>query len=178
MTTKEEQLAALKAEMSDLLTRKSALIAQIDELEKEPEHKPLVIFDGWKPGMCDQYSAPDFVRDAPYGTYTFNNDTYDRMIAKRCLAFRTHEQAAAVADAFCVLMELRNQEGAGLVNVNGDGYVYEIYDGEFLYDYWCPLAKSFICPPFPSRELCERAVNNVGRERVERCLKLFAMVPL
>lgn len=168
---KQERLAALKAQISELLTRKNQLLGQIYELEKEPE--PLVIFDGWKPELFKDCFMPDTI--AGKGACLLYDDGKNT-----ALTFNKRDKSDAVADAFCVLMELRNQEGAGQVSIlNGCHIVYfnEI-EGFITVTYNKYGAGGFICPCFPSQELCERAVNNVGRERVERCLKLFAMVAL
>ena len=159
MTTKAERIAQLKAELA--------------ELEKEPEQ--LVIFDGWEPEKGDIIYWPNLNAECVY-------DSVFKEKYEAKFAFRNPKQAAAILDAFCVLMELRNQEGAGQVHSDGIGYVFRYgmtdYIAPFDYGIYGILAGAFICPCFPSQELCERAVNNVGRERVEHCLKLFAMVSL
>ena len=153
------------------------LKARLAELEKEPEQ--LVIFDGWKPGYMEVYYMPHFMDSSLYNNDKWTDHELDLLLQGKGLIFKTPEQAAAVADAFCVLMELRNQEGAGNRDVNNRGWcIFIDQHARLTFDSFYQYLLAFIYPCFPSRELCERAVNNVGRERVERCLKLFAMVSL
>lgn len=120
MTTKAERIAQLKAELA--------------ELEKEPEQ--LVIFDGWEPEKGDIIYWPNLNAACVY-------DSVFKEKYEAKFAFRNPKQVAAILDAFCVLMELRNQEGAGTIS-RGDGFVFipDIY-GEFCIECWTTSSRAF-----------------------------------
>lgn len=91
--------------------------------------------------------------------------------------FPDKETAEAYADAFRVMLELRRCEGSGEVDRTGDGWFYEIHHQSFDYNTPHVAPENFsLCPPFPSEEACEAAINKVGKERVIAAYKLLAGV--
>ena len=92
--------------------------------------------------------------------------------------FPTKELAEAYADAFKVVLELRRQPFSGEVDGEGRGYIF--CGNGFGYD-WYPydtynMELFQLCPPFPSPEACEAAVEAVGRERIIKAYRLLANV--
>ena len=155
-----------------------------DEVETEtldpPAPSKVVLFDGWVPHIGEDYYAPDPISPTGAGTVLSNsNDAYDQRAISRAAVFQTGEKAALVADALFVMLELRNQEGAGEVGYDCQGYVLQIEpEGDIRVDTWIIPTRTMICPCFPSSGQLNRAVEAVGRDRVERALKVWGMFPV
>lgn len=158
MKTKEQKIAELKAE--------------IERLEKEAGS----VWARFEPECGEAYFLPDFSCEDNIYSYEFCDDGIDGRAITNGVAFKTKEQAAAVADAMIVMCQLRRCKGAGQRSDDGVGFVYQLSEDSFMYDFWGRMAFNTICPQFPTKELCKAAIEKVGRDRVEAAIKLWAMV--
>lgn len=90
--------------------------------------------------------------------------------------FPTEEIASAYGDAFRVMLELRRCVGAGhYYEEYGEKCGYT-YDGVCIAHEWGGSQLFSLVPPFPTRELCQAAVDKIGCLRIQAAYKLLANV--
>lgn len=91
--------------------------------------------------------------------------------------FPSREIAEAYADAFRVMLELRRCEGAGHYYVEY-GEEHGWYIREDGADYACKEYNHVFafCPPFPTEDLAQAAIDKVGGERILTAYKFLANV--
>ena len=87
-------------------------------------------------------------------------------------AFAKEEVAQGFANAFRVMILLRQCEGAGQWEENGRGWTVSAAWGEV--DNFSCTEFFTICPPFPSRELAKAAADKVGIENIKAAYKFLA----
>lgn len=91
--------------------------------------------------------------------------------------FPDEKTAEGYADAFRVMLELRRCEGAGhYYEEYGDQYGWTISLSEvdtYAKDYVEVFA---FFPPFPTKELAQSALDNVGKDRVLSAIRFLANV--
>lgn len=88
-------------------------------------------------------------------------------------SFSSEEIAQGFANAFRVMILLRQCEGAGKLDADGDGWATGS-DGSVE---WYQSPQSFmLCPPFPSDELALVAANSVGIENIKNAYKFLSNI--
>lgn len=176
MTINKSAIEQLQEEIQALSAKLEALVIA----EQETPKKVVTVFDGWQPERGDTYHTVG-VGDKD-GTFqeVYTGERFDAISTSRCAVFRTQEQAKLVADAIFVMMELRNQPEAGEVSEGGGGwYTYVNAEGTMeVAAAWYGAAQASVCPCFPSLAALNTAIKNVGEERVERALRVMAMLPV
>ena len=151
----EQELARLQAQIAELRAAEQAA-------KEKPKKTPWAVVDVENVGfevnstlcggvLCDAWRA--FERD--YNT------------------FASEDIAKGFANAFHVMIALRQCEGAGEVDDTNYGCVIQS-DGDT--DYWTRQAYFgfSLFPPFPSGELARAAANKVGRDKIAAAYKFLA----
>lgn len=165
----DQRIANLEAELA-------ALKAEREAEKNPPAPEMITVFDGWKPGPNDLYACVSLVEPRGCTGYTM---VMGGEVKRRCAAFKTEAQARAVADAIAVMLELRNQPGAGTYDDSEDGWVAQLAGKELDTDFWGKYkAQAMLCPPFGSEEQLVAALDAVGRDRAERALRVWGMLPV
>lgn len=156
----QEALKTLRkalAEVHQAATEGRAVIAQLESLTKDTETKPTQV-------------------------NVFAGHTYDVEVG-------AHSPEGAqvredlLRDALSVLLELRAQPGAGRACRSGVGWVMDLTsddDEAPIFDCRMLTLSRYarLCPCFPSEPKLMSAIHAVGRTRVERALRVFAMLPV
>jgi hypothetical protein len=99
-----------------------------------------------------------------------------------CNIFPTKEMAQGYAAAFHFMLNIRMQEGSGVKDIDGNGYMcYTHQAGEMLgHDLQFIFTNTedySLTPPFPTEKLLEKAIENCGgKEHVLSIMKFLAGV--
>ena len=88
-------------------------------------------------------------------------------------AFDSEEVAKGFANAFRVMILLRQCEGAGELDQDGDGWIFDS-DGDT--DRFGNSSCFTLCPPFPSEALACAAANSVGIENIKNAYKFLSNI--
>ena len=91
-------------------------------------------------------------------------------------AFKEEHVAQGFANAFHVMIALRQCEGAG--EVGGDGKGWFMSSAE-MFSWGNPTYDSYFCyytlvPPFPSKDLLNKAIEAVGKEKILQAYEFLA----
>ena len=88
-------------------------------------------------------------------------------------SFYSEEVAQGFANAFRVMILLRQCEGAGELDQDGDGWIFDS-DGDT--DRFDNSSCFTLCPPFPSEALACAAANSVGIENIKNAYKFLSNI--
>lgn len=155
MTTKIEQI---EQQLADLQEQLAALKQEstVKESKKTPWALGDVADDGYM--VCSLFDG-----DALAGTRCNLSDI-------NC--FASEDVAKGFANAFHVMVALRQCEGAGEFDADGRGNVVDEYDENAC---WPQNASPRLAlfHPFPSEELAKAAADKVGRDKIAAAYKFL-----
>ena len=91
-------------------------------------------------------------------------------------AFKEEHAAQGFANAFHVMIALRQCEGAGEVSEEGKGWFMSSAE---MFSWGNPTYDSYFCyytlvPPFPSKALLNKAIESVGKEKILQAYEFLA----
>lgn len=153
----EERIKALQSEVEAMKKQ---------EAEKEKKDSPWALAEL---GSLDAYFVNSFIDGGVLGFV-------ERKSLRDFNAFKTEETAKGFANAFHVMIALRQCEGAG------DGFVEDHQkngwfldrDGDCMRDLLYRADSFTLCPPFPSEDLLGNAVEVVGADNIVAAYKFLA----
>lgn len=150
----EERIKALQSEVEAMKKQ---------EAEKEKKDSPWALAEL---GSMDAYFVNSCIDGGVLGFV-------ERKSLRDFNAFKTEETAKGFANAFHVMIALRQCEGAGETDKDDEGFylTQDGYSGITTSEDW----ESFcVCPPFPSEELLMKAVEEVGEDKIIAAYEFLA----
>lgn len=163
----ELQIQAMERKLQEM---QEQLKAMREEKEKKDTGFPAMLPDEGKYFLSNDRFTPEHM---DWTTLSAKEDDDQNV-------FPSQQIAEAYADAFRVMLELRRCEGAGhYYEEYGDFYGWSICQwGSNPLDWYpkgCHEMFAFF-PPFPTEELAQAAIDNVGKERIIAAMQLLANV--
>lgn len=150
--------------IEELKQHVAAIQQRIEEIEKEASQKE---------EKKTPWQLADIGGDG-YFVYACLDGTIGQ--GERCtdLDYNTFAQQAVAqgfANAFSVMIQLRQCEGAGERGADGCGWRLT---SEETYDWWRGDSTLSFFPPFPSKELASAAAKSVGVDKIIAAYKFLA----
>lgn len=127
------------------------------------------------PQEGDEYWAPSSRGDAK--AYRFSSDHIDKSYFEMGLAFKTKEEALAEIEARKVVYELKQQPGCERFVVGKKRWTFamNLADNEVFTDSWANACNLQDSVWFESREAAQAAIEAVGKDRILKAARWWAM---
>ena len=152
--------------------------AQLKELQKQIEEMKA------KEASQNGYVSPWALLELGQGEDGYSIDPYlsgdiddsHRNFAVDHNAFKEQHVAQGFANAFHVMVALRQCEGAGDVGDDDKGWLMGA-DEDNMWGYPTEASETYyfaLCPPFPSEALLNKAIEAVGKEKLLQAYEFLA----